>query len=85
MTQKYDLVSKWPFGATQGMSENKQTLTDTSIEIVDGQTILKFTKLMKEDGEIELLVGDENTLLYAYGSSTSLGYHAGRGSFDLLL
>jgi len=85
MTQKYDLVSKWPFGATQAMSVDKQTLTDTSIEIVDGQTILKFTKLMKEDGEIELLVGDENTLLYAYGSSTRLGYHAGRGSFDLLL
>mmetsp|Transcript_2505 Transcript_2505/g.5312 ORF Transcript_2505/g.5312 Transcript_2505/m.5312 type:complete len:232 (-) Transcript_2505:106-801(-) len=82
--KKYDLKSKWPFGATRLMSDGKQTLTDASIEIVDGQTIMKFTKLMNEVNEIEILAG-ENIMLYARGSGPSLGYHRERLPFDLTL
>jgi hypothetical protein len=29
-----------------------QTLTDASVKVVDGQTIMKFTKIMNETNEI---------------------------------
>ena len=64
------------------MSDEKQTLTDVSIEVTNGQTIMKFTKVMQEDGEIAV-GGTGNTFLYAVGSGTSLGYHRSRKSFDL--
>ena len=61
-----------------------QTLTDTSIEYVDGQTIMKFTKIMSEPGEIAISTGD-NTFLWAYGSGPALGYHPARAPFELNL
>ena len=57
------------------MSESNQTLSDTSIEVKDGQTIMKFTKIMKEAGEIEITPGD-NTFLWAHGLSDIFGYHS---------
>ena len=68
------------------MPESQQTLTDTSIEVVNGQTIMKFTKLLVEEGEIEITTAD-NIFLWAHGgSSDQLGYHgAGRESFELNL
>jgi hypothetical protein len=66
------------------MPENAQTLTDASVEVNDGQTIMKFTKVMKEAGEIEI-TPRENIFLWAYGSSDVLGYHLGRSRFDLNL
>lgn len=66
------------------MPESQQTLSNTSVEVKDGQTITKFTKIMKESGEIEITTGD-NTFLWAYGSGTTLGYHADRKSFELNL
>jgi hypothetical protein len=66
------------------MPENQQTLTDTSVEVKDGQTIVKFTKIMKEAGEIEIKPGD-NTFIWAHGSADALAYHAARASFDLNL
>jgi hypothetical protein len=66
------------------MPESAQTLTDASIDVKDGQTIMKFTKIMKEAGEIEI-TPRENIFLGAYGSSDVLGYHPGRSIFDLNL
>ena len=66
------------------MPESQQTLSDASIEVKDGQTIMKFTKIMKEPEEIEVTTGD-NTFLWAYGSSDDLGYHASRTLFELNL
>ena len=68
------------------MPESQQTLTDTSIEVVDGQTIMKFTKLLVEEDEIEITTED-NIFLWAHGgSSDQLGYHgAARESFELNL
>ncbi len=43
------------------MPDSAQTLTDTSVKVVDRQTIMKFTKIMKETNEIA------NTFLWAYG------------------
>jgi len=75
--QKYYLRAKW--GNAARLSRT-QTLTDTSIEIVDGQTILKFTELL-----VEITPGTENTFLFAYGYG-SLGYHGrNRMAFTLEL
>jgi len=81
--QKWQLVSK---GATalKLMPESQQTLSNTKIEVVNGQTIMKFTKIMREPGEIEISTGD-NTFLWAHGSSNTIGYHAKRDSFELNL
>ncbi|KAL7524891.1 hypothetical protein ACHAXR_000760, partial [Thalassiosira sp. AJA248-18] len=80
---KYNLGSKVVSGV-EPMQESQQTLFDTSIEVKDGQTIMKFTKMMKEPGEIELLAGDNN-FLGAYGSDTTLSIHSKRQSVVLNL
>ena len=41
---------------------------------MDGQTIMNFTKLLQEDGEIEILLCI-NITLFACGSRDGLGYH----------
>lgn len=45
---------------------------------------MKFTKIMKEAGEIEISSGD-NTFLWAYGTGPALGYHPARAPFELNL
>ena len=60
--QKYNLGGKYS-GAITPMPESQQTLTDASIEVVDGTTTLKFTKLLVEANEIEISTG-HNTMLY---------------------
>ncbi|KAL7541591.1 hypothetical protein ACHAWF_006979 [Thalassiosira exigua] len=80
---KYNMASKSSSGV-QPMPQEQQTLADTSIEVKDGKTVMRFTKIMKEEGEIEIGTGD-NTFLWAYGSGNALGYHAQRKSFELSL
>ena len=60
----------------------QQTLIDASIEEVDGQTIMKFTKIMKEAGEIEIIPGSTFTL-WGYGWGTLLALHRDRGTVML--
>ena len=81
--QKYALGAKDPSGVT-AMPESQQTLTDTSVEVKDGQTIMKFTKIMKEAGEIEISPTD-NTFIWAYGNAPALAYHASRATLELNL
>ena len=81
--QKYNLF----MGGVHPMKDSAQTLIDASINVYRGPiTALKFTKIMKEEDEIEIGAGD-NTFLYAQGQSFFLGQHAhdSRGSFQLNL
>jgi len=80
---KYFLATKDNSGVSP-MPQDRQTLSNTSVEFKDGQTITRFTKTMKEVGEIEITTGD-NTFLWAHGTSTTLGYHSARKSFSLNL
>jgi len=75
---KYDLA----IGRATPMNEDRQTLRDTSIEIVDGKTTMSFTKLLVEDGEVRIEEEGDNTFLFAWGGST-LGYHMSRKSFTI--
>ena len=80
IVQKYTLSGYYP-GV---MSDEKQTLQDTSIGIdeEDGKTVMKFAKQMVEYGETPIKNDGENILLHAWGNSM-LGYHIGKLSFVL--
>jgi hypothetical protein len=82
--QKYRLLAKTPVvdSAIEIMSEEEQTLINATIEVRDGQTIMKFTKLLKDPGQIEIKMGFNN-MLWAYGISNTLSYHAERSTFTL--
>jgi len=82
--KKYYLTGK-STGSIEVMPDVQQTLMDASIEIVDGQTIMKFTKFLSENGEIAILPSGKNIMLYAHGDGLTLGYHGpqGRESFEL--
>ena len=82
--KKYSLDGRW-MGGVKPMDDSQQTLIDASINVYRGPiTVLKFTKIMEEQGEIKLKPG-ENTFLYAQGQSYFLGQHDSRGSFQLNL
>jgi hypothetical protein len=67
------------------MSDKEQTLTEASVEFVNGQTVMKFTKPMVEDNQISVTVG-VNKMLWAHGdeNTTTIGYHGdNKNSFTL--
>lgn len=76
---KYYLTGKLET-AIQPMEENRQTLINPKIEVVDGQTILSFEKLMKEEGEIEITTG-HNIFLWARGVDKGNTYHGSNKGF----
>ena len=79
MPQKYNLVGKVLSGI-EPMPADQQTLEDATVQVNNGKTIMTFTKMMAEAGEIQIKTGDNN-FLWAYGSSSTLGYHPNRGSY----
>ena len=85
MPRKYDLNGK-SIDTVVEMPANKQTLIEPSLEVdAEERTVLRFTKIMKEEGEIEIKQGGEIYLLYALGTSQELGYHAERKSLKVTL
>lgn len=68
------------------MEKRRQTLVDASVNYYDADdvTVLKFTKIMKEDGEVEIKPG-KNLFLYAKGMSEDLNYHQERDLFELTI
>lgn len=70
-------------GNVELMADEKQTLESTSFEQVDGKTMMKFAKLLVEDGENEIAASGPTTFLWAIGSSNDPGYHAARGAMDI--
>mmetsp|Transcript_10875 Transcript_10875/g.17939 ORF Transcript_10875/g.17939 Transcript_10875/m.17939 type:complete len:632 (-) Transcript_10875:77-1972(-) len=70
--QKYRLNQ----GFIEIMPPEEQTLTDASVEIVDGKTVMKFTKPLVEPNQIPITAGEIN-MLWANGGDgvTNIGYH----------
>ena len=77
-----DTVLKYGISA-QGINNiveaPNQTLINTSLQQVDENTILTFTKILDESGEYTIEAGAVNTFVAAFGSTNTFGYHAGRG------
>lgn len=67
----------------QPMPEANQTLIDASISQDSGTTVLRFTKILVEPGEIPINIEVDNTFLGAWGFSNSLRTHSRRGTFTL--
>jgi len=82
---KYALNGK-SADTVEKMPEVKQTLIDASLEVdSDGRiTVMKFTKMLNENDEIEIRPG-ETFLLYARGATSDLGHHVDRSSYKLIL
>jgi len=76
---KYDLAGQ-NVAQVVAMDDDKQTLMDTSIVQSGGITIMEFTKMLVEDGEIAILEEGVNDFLYAKGGD-NLGYHSTRTAF----
>jgi hypothetical protein len=78
---KYDLTT-----TATPMDGARQTLTGTSIAVVDGLVIMRFEKLLVEDGEVPILEDAVNRFIHARGPPGALGYHGpeGRISFDVI-
>ena len=68
--------------AIELMLDEEQTLINATIDVEDGKTVMKFTKVLQELGQIEIKYG-LNNMLWAYGLSNTLGYHALRSPFTL--
>ena len=70
---KYDLDQ----GSATPMDDRKQTLRDTSISEENGRTIITFTKLLEERGEVPISLDNENQFLHAWGGD-DFKYHGPR-------
>ena len=79
-----DTIEKYDLAISQAypMTEDKQTLRDTSIDTNGGKTSMSFTKLLLEDGETTIKEEGDNTFLFAKGGAT-FGYHSSRSVFTL--
>jgi hypothetical protein len=72
-------------GSVRLMSDEAQTLTDTSITQNATHTTMKFTKHLVEDGELAIDAYGENTFIYATGAMNALSPHSQDGAFTMKL
>jgi hypothetical protein len=83
---KYDLTTRT---ADAPMTEDKQTLSSTSITVEGEKAIMEFTKLLVETGEVPIVENTENKFIYAagdyYTEDGRLGMHSERASFVITL
>lgn len=76
---KYDLSDDW----ADPMPEERQTLGNVSIRSTLDGTVMEFTKLLAEEGEIEIAWDGANTFLHARGGDSFPEYHTTRLAFEL--
>lgn len=77
---KYNLLSKSESGVQQS---SQQTLTDTFFDQSGEQTVMRFTKLLVEENEVQIRASEPTYVIWAVGSSNQLGYHSSRGSLPM--
>jgi len=58
---------------------DQQTLINTSLEQSGGKTVMTFTKLLSEAGEISINGNGPNNVIAAFGSGNIFGFHQGYG------
>jgi len=79
-------VGKWEMagyflgrGGVQKLPQEQQTLTDTSFVQNATHSVLTFTKILMEPGEIPINGSGSFSLLWAYGMDNQVRYHLNRG------
>jgi len=78
---KYTLASYDNSGVLP-MPEEQQTLIESAIFQEEGNTTMKFTKILNETGEVPIAIG-ANTFIGAFGFGNMFFYHEKRDSFDI--
>jgi len=73
--EKYDVEV---YGLPERMADANQTLTATSTELVNGNLVVRWTKLLVESGELPISVVEPQQFIYAHGTSADVSFH-----FDL--
>jgi hypothetical protein len=86
--QYYDLASKDIKGIQLKSQELQKKLSGKSITQSSTKTVMCFTKSFSSDkvghsDSFQFSPNGINTFIYAYGTSNELGYHAGKGMFQL--
>lgn len=82
--QYYELKSKDVRGIQQKSPEAQKTVTGHFISQSSTKTVMSFTKAFNGNIDaFQFIPKGINTFLYAYGTSNELGYHSGRGMFQL--
>lgn len=81
--QYYELKSKDLKGVQLDQSETEKSLSRKSISQSSTKTVMSFTMAFSSDKGVLIRRTGINTFLYAYGSSNTLGYHTGRGIFQI--
>mmetsp|Transcript_5267 Transcript_5267/g.9346 ORF Transcript_5267/g.9346 Transcript_5267/m.9346 type:complete len:1208 (+) Transcript_5267:170-3793(+) len=79
---KYDLGGQSPAAVTL---TDQQTILDGNVEQNETHTVLTFTKLLTEPGEMPIDPNGRNVFLAAAGLDNNLGFHAVRGVVALTL
>ena len=79
---KYDLEAITVAGV---VLTDQQTLMDGNIEQNETHTVLTFTKLVEEEGELSINPTGNNFFLVAAGTANELAFHAVRQPFEVAL
>jgi len=69
---KYDIDSDKLSGIVP-MEDTMQTLKDASITQDGSKTVLEFTKILKEDTELEIKAEGDNSFVWAVGDTNTVG------------
>ena len=79
LAEKYDI-----YGDSTPIRSDLQTLRETSTTVsTTGVVDYRFTKILAEDGEIEIVPSGFNTFIWAYGDSGFNFHGKNRGALDL--
>jgi len=79
--KKY-FMSSYENSGVMPMPEDQQTLIEATVFQEEGNTTMKFTKILNETGEVPIAIGT-NTFIGAFGLSNMFFYHEKRDSFEI--
>ena len=83
---KYNLLGT-SANSIVAMNSDQQTLQNVFLDMDNGKTILRFTKMLEEENDNEHIISASSptTFIYAVGNERFLSHHKHAGSFDLNL
>merc|ERR1712176_401387 len=79
--KKYSM-SSYENSGVMPMPEEQQTLIEATVFQEEGNTTMKFTKILNETGEVPIAIGT-NTFIGAFGLNNMFFYHEKRDSFEI--
>jgi len=81
---KYNLLGTTA-NSIVAMNSERQTLQNAFLDMDNGKTILRFTKMLEEENEHIISASSPTTFIYAVGNERILSHHKHAGSIELNL